>query len=228
MVRRDDMRERIIAAAADLLGTEGQEAVTTRSVSAAAGVQPPAIYRLFGDMQGLLDTVAADGFARYLAEKKDRPPSADPIDDLRAGWDLHVEFGLRHPAHYRLMYQQHGAHEAARQAQEILRGILRRAAAAGWLRVPVERAARMVHAGSMGVTLALISLPPGERDLTVSAALRESVLAALTVNEPGVSERDPVRHAVALRTLLGEMEGGFTPGERALLGELLDRFGEPA
>ncbi|MFE0152370.1 TetR/AcrR family transcriptional regulator [Nonomuraea sp. NPDC059007] len=228
MVRRDDMRERIIAAAADLLAAEGQEAVTTRSVSAAAGVQPPAIYRLFGDMQGLLDTVAADGFARYLAEKKDRAPSADPIDDLRAGWDLHVEFGLRHPAHYRLMYQQHGADEAARQAQEILRGILRRAAAAGLLRVPVERAAQMVHASSMGVTLTLISLPPGERDLTLSAALRESVLAALTVNEPGGPERDPVRHAVALRALLGEMEGGFTPGERALLGELLDRFGEPA
>ncbi|MFI6599409.1 TetR/AcrR family transcriptional regulator [Nonomuraea sp. NPDC050536] len=224
MVRREDMRERIIAAAADLLETEGQESVTTRSVSAAAGVQPPAIYRLFGDMQGLLDAVAADGFTRYLAEKKDQAPSGDPIDDLRIGWDLHVEFGLRHPAHYRLMYQQHASDEAARQAQEILREMLRRAAAAGLLRVPVERAAQMVHAACMGVTLSLISLPPEERQLTVSTAVRESVLAAIAVQEPGAAERDPVRHAVALRTLVEEMEGGFTPGERMLLAELLDRI----
>ncbi|MFI6501834.1 TetR/AcrR family transcriptional regulator [Nonomuraea typhae] len=224
MAKREDMRERIIAAAADLLGTQGQESVTTRSVSAAAGVQPPAIYRLFGDMQGLLDAVAADGFTRYLAEKKDQPPSGDPIDDLRAGWDLHVEFGLRHPAHYRLMYQQHAADDPARQAQEILREMLNRAAAAGLLRVPVERAAQMIHAASMGVTLSLISVPPEERQLAVSAALRESVLAAISVQEPAVHQDDPVRHAVALRTLVAEMEGGFTPGERMLLAELLDRI----
>ncbi|MFI6906112.1 TetR/AcrR family transcriptional regulator [Nonomuraea sp. NPDC050394] len=222
MARREDMRERIIAAAADLLAAGGQESVTTRSVSAAAGVQPPAIYRLFGDMQGLLDAVAAEGFARYLSEKKDQPLSADPIDDLRAGWDLHVEFGLRHPAHYRLMYQ-HATDEAARQTQEILRAILLRAAAAGLLRVPVERAAQIVHAACMGLTLSLISLPPEERDLPASAALRESVLAAITGQEPDAAERDPVRHAVALRALLEETEGGFTPGERTLFGELLDR-----
>ena len=27
-----------------------------------------------------------------------------PLADLRAGWDLHVEFGLSHPAIYLLMY----------------------------------------------------------------------------------------------------------------------------
>ena len=62
-------RERIVEAAAQLLATGGREAVSTRAVSAAAGVQAPTIYRLFGDKQGLLDAVASRGFADYLRTK---------------------------------------------------------------------------------------------------------------------------------------------------------------
>ena len=50
--------ERMLRAAADLLQTGGIEAVSTRAVAAAAGVQPPTIYRQFGDKDGLLDAVA--------------------------------------------------------------------------------------------------------------------------------------------------------------------------
>lgn len=28
----------------------------------------------------------------------------DPVDDMRRGWDIHVDFGLRHPTFYLLMY----------------------------------------------------------------------------------------------------------------------------
>ncbi|MGC4948582.1 TetR family transcriptional regulator, partial [Streptomyces sp. DT224] len=40
-------RRRIIAAATRLLAEKGREAVSTRAVGAAAGVQAPTIYRLF-------------------------------------------------------------------------------------------------------------------------------------------------------------------------------------
>jgi len=56
--RRTDGGQRIVRAAAELLTKGGLDAVSTRAVSAAAGVQPPAIYRRFGDMQGLLDAAA--------------------------------------------------------------------------------------------------------------------------------------------------------------------------
>src|SRR4051794_36006940 len=52
-------RDRILQAAARLLAEGGREAVSTRAVSRAAGVQAPTIYRQFGDMQGLLDAVAS-------------------------------------------------------------------------------------------------------------------------------------------------------------------------
>ena len=58
--QKPDARARILRAATELLATGGRDAVTTRAVSAAAGVQPPTIYRHFGDMQGLFEAVARD------------------------------------------------------------------------------------------------------------------------------------------------------------------------
>ena len=97
-------RERILQAAARLLAEGGREAVSTRAVSRAAGVQAPTIYRQFGDMQGLLDAVASHGYATYLASKRERATHHDPVEDLRRGWNLHIDFGLANPALYILMY----------------------------------------------------------------------------------------------------------------------------
>ncbi len=76
--------------------------MSTRAVSAAAGVQPPTIYRLFGDKQGLLDAVATHGFMAYLNDKTDLKPGDNPVEDLCTGGDLHV--GLANPALFSLMY----------------------------------------------------------------------------------------------------------------------------
>ncbi|HEY0937917.1 MAG TPA: helix-turn-helix domain-containing protein, partial [Trebonia sp.] len=54
---RDQTRAHLVEVAAELLASQGPDAVTTRSVALAAGVQAPAIYRLFGDKGGLLDAV---------------------------------------------------------------------------------------------------------------------------------------------------------------------------
>jgi hypothetical protein len=40
---------KVLKAASELLDSGGVEAVSTRAVAAAAGVQPPTIYRKFGD-----------------------------------------------------------------------------------------------------------------------------------------------------------------------------------
>src|SRR5437764_7635674 len=89
-----DSRARILRAATELLAGGGRNAVTTRAVSAAAGVQAPTIYRQFGDMQGLLDVVARETLAVHVDEQATRPPTNDPVEDLRRGWDLHIAFGL--------------------------------------------------------------------------------------------------------------------------------------
>src|SRR4051794_13063467 len=97
-------RDRILRAAAALLEREGRDAVSTRAVGTAAGVQAPTLYRLFGDKAGLLQAVAAYGFESYLVQKHGLDESDDPVADLRRGWDMHVQFGLSRPAFYMLMY----------------------------------------------------------------------------------------------------------------------------
>ena len=80
-----------------LLRLSARDAVTTRAVAEAAGVQPPVLYRLFRDKRGLLDAVAEHGFALYLSDKREISPEEDPVAFLRAGWARHVRFGLLHP-----------------------------------------------------------------------------------------------------------------------------------
>src|ERR1700759_3673114 len=97
-------RAQLVEVAAKLLATEGPEAVTTRSVALAAGVQAPTIYRLFGDKNGLLQAVAEHGFVSYMARKHPIEADDDPVENLRAGWELHIGFGLANPELFRLMH----------------------------------------------------------------------------------------------------------------------------
>jgi AcrR family transcriptional regulator len=225
-VAADNARDRIAAVAARLLADGGREAVSTRAVSAAAGIQAPTIYRLFGDMQGLLDAVATHGFTTYLHSKTSREPGPDPVEDLRAGWDLHVGFGLANPALYSLMYSEPRPGEsspAAAAAAEVLAVQIRRIAEAGRLRVGEKLAAQLVHAAGSGTTLALIALPEDRRDPALSRLAREALIAAITTDAAVVAEPGPAGAAVSLRAALPQTSA-LTAPERALLTEWLDRI----
>ncbi len=222
----DSTRDRIIAAAVGLLNGGGREAVSTRAVCAAAGVQAPAIYRHFGDKQGLLDAVATHGLTTYLRGKTDRSPDADPVEDLRSGWDEHVAFGLANPALYALMYgdpRPGATTPAANAAAEILAAKIHRIAEAGRLQIGEERAAQLVHAAGSGVTLSLIALPEERRDLALSVLGRETVIAAITTGGATVATSGPVAAAVTLRSVLPRTTV-LTPHERTLLQDWLDRI----
>jgi len=236
MAKKDrlDPAERMVRAAAGLLASGGREAVSTRAVSAAAGVQAPTIYRRFGDMQGLLDAAASRSFTDYLQKKKTRPREADPVDDLRRGWDLHVEFGLSNPAVYALLYgdpRPDARPAVVREGDAILRGLVQRIAEAGRLRVSVDRAARMMHAAGRGVTLSLISTPAEERDRGLSEATREAILSVIATGastaEKGSNDDVAARRAVALKAVLRKSRA-LTPAEADLLSEWLDRLSSSA
>lgn len=234
-----DARERLVRSAVRLLADGGREAVTSRAVSALAGVQAPAIYRQFGDMRGLLNAAAQETLAEYVRQKATRERvdgerAADPIEALRRGWDLHVAFGLANPAVYVLIYGDPTAAAdapAERDGQAILHGLVARAAEAGRLRVGVPHAARMIAAACRGVTLALLGTPPEAHDPRLSDAMREAVLTAITVAPtsdgapnaaPGVAR--VAARAVALRAVLAEAPAVLSPAEQHLFGEWLDRL----
>ncbi|GIH13396.1 TetR/AcrR family transcriptional regulator [Rugosimonospora africana] len=225
-----DVRERILDATARLLVESGSDALSTRAVAAAANVQAPTLYRIFGDKRGLIEAVTAYGFERYLEGKQAAGASEDPIEDLRHGWDVHVEFALTHPTFYALMYQNvRPGHTpaAATEAHEILLGILRRVAHAGRLRVPVEAAATMLHAAGLGVALTLIAQPEQQRDGELSARVREAVLDAIATGTHPVRDETAsplAARALALDAALPETPDRLTPAETALLRQWLRRL----
>ncbi|MDJ1135858.1 TetR/AcrR family transcriptional regulator [Streptomyces iconiensis] len=222
---RERTRQRVVEAAIDLLTRGGRDAVTTRAVADAAGLQPPAIYRLFGDKEGLLDAVVEYGFGAFIATKHIDPDPPDLIEDLRAGWDVAVEFGLANPALFTLMYAEptRTASPAFKAGMEMLMGRIRRLAAGGWLRVDEELAAQIIHATARGAVLTWLSVPEDRRDPALLSTLRESMVAAVTRQQPAVRDAGPAGAARALRARLPE-QTILSSAERHLLREWLNRL----
>jgi AcrR family transcriptional regulator len=222
-----DTRDRILRAATRLLVEADGEPVSTRAVCTAAGVGAPTLYHHFGDKRGLFDAVAARGFEEYLAGKRAQGSTGDPVEDLRRGWDLHIEYAVTHPAFYTLMYGTPRTPAAADEAYGILLGLVEAVARAGRLRVPVATAARMIHAAGVGVALTLIASPSGDAgDRDASVRTREAVLAAVTDSGAEDAAGAPLAsRAVALKAALQTApRTGLTASEAALLGEWLDRL----
>jgi AcrR family transcriptional regulator len=221
---RDRTRVQLVEVAARLLATEGPDAVTTRSVALAAGVQAPTIYRLFGDKSGLLDAVVAHGFASYVAQKH-IDPDADPVQGLRAGWELHVGFGLANPELFRLMHtalRTPGGRAAASTGVGVLQARVHGVAEAGRLRVTERRAVELIQAAGTGVVLTLIDQAEGERDDALADTAWESVCATI-LTDASAAVTGPAAAAVTLRAALPGLTA-LTSAERALLGDWLDRI----
>lgn len=223
-------RNRVLKVALALLTKQGRDAVTTRDVAEAAKVQPPVLYRLFRDKNSLLDAVAAYGFAAYIAKKQPPESKSDPVDALRAGWDLHVEFGLANPELYRLMYvdaRPRSDSPAAQQALGLLEQHLERVAVAGRLRVSVARACALYHAAAIGIVLHLLAIAPEQRDLALSAIARDHALSGITNGASSTTDSTLPAVANQMSALLSkgsDEQSMFSDAERSLLSEWLDRL----
>jgi AcrR family transcriptional regulator len=221
----DILRTRILLAASKLISSDGPDAATTRAIAAAADVQAPAIYRIFGDKRGLLDAATEHGLATYVAEKSAREPHADPVEDLRLGWNVHVSFGLAHPGLFSVMSNVSGSQKpslAVVAGTQLVQMRVSRIAQAGRLKVSEDRAVALIHSTCVGTVLTLLGQPEGQRDLSLSKAAREAVLAAITA-ETTSDECHEIAAAVTLRACLDNNDV-LSAGEKHLLSELLDRI----
>ncbi|OLT01898.1 TetR family transcriptional regulator [Pseudonocardia sp. CNS-004] len=219
------MRTRMLDAAEELLDASPDRDIATRAVCDAVGVGAPVLYRLFGDKNGLLSALVDYGFDRYLATKRAAAPSADPVVDLRNGWDTHVEFATAHPAVYRLMFSPGFATvpSAAQEAMRLLREVLDRCAAAGLLRVDPDAAAQMIMSANIGVALNLVTQPENYLDPQLSRRVRDAVHAAVLTPERTDDDHDPddrgplVVAALQLAAVLRDRPAELGEPETALL-----------
>jgi len=176
-----DTETAILDAAAALLEAQGPDGLTTRAVCEAAGVKSPTLYHHFGDKDGLARALIQRGLADFMQRKHKPPASADPLEQLRAGWDVALEFALKRPALYALLSQHVRAQPAlVADAYALMYSRVQRLVDMGRFRGPVDLAARAVWAASQGA-LSLVQQGASRKDIeAVSDLLFDAVVEQLS------------------------------------------------
>jgi AcrR family transcriptional regulator len=104
--RTPQMREHVLQAALELLGSDGIAQFTTRRLAGRAGTSTPAVYELFGDKAGLVREVFFEGF-RMLGEQLEQGErTQDPKADLIAVTKSVRMFVREHPVLAELMFSR--------------------------------------------------------------------------------------------------------------------------
>jgi AcrR family transcriptional regulator len=226
---------RIIEAAAALLAKSVDGDVSTREICDAAGVTAPTLYHHFGDKESLLRAVVDFGWTDFLKSKRTVAVVVhDHVgDDIRAGWNNHIEFALKNPNFYRLMWAPGVAPNsvALAEAHRMLYDRMKLGASRGQLRVSPAMAARIVMSATVGAALALITQPEHYTDDSFSKQLLEAVIGFVAVGvatkRQGRTRRAAPQStsissvAATLSSKLESEPNPLTPAERQLLQQWL-------
>ena len=97
-----DLRAALLTTAMDLL--ERGEPFSIRAVAREAGVSPTAPYRHFPDREALESALAAQGLRDLKADLTRGRDLPNNVDELAEFGVAYVEFALRRPALFRLMF----------------------------------------------------------------------------------------------------------------------------
>ncbi|MFZ0962025.1 MAG: TetR/AcrR family transcriptional regulator [Terriglobia bacterium] len=101
-----NLKQALLKASLDLIRKAGPGAFTLREVARRAGVSHNAPYRHFRDKEELLAALAAEGFDRLTAAMTKAAESASgALQGFRASGRGYVEFALRYPQHFAVMFE---------------------------------------------------------------------------------------------------------------------------
>ena len=141
---KEDLRRAILDAAGSLFLEHGYEGLSMRQIAERIGYSATTIYRYYEDKDDLLFAIVHEGFLRFGGQlTKAAQSSGDPRERLAALGHAYIEFGLRNPVYYRLMFMQRFdfLFESRAEQQEpmvdsfaVLRGAVEQAMRAGVLR----------------------------------------------------------------------------------------------
>ena len=107
---RQEVRRKILDAARELFAAEGYDAVTMRKVADAIEYSPTAIYLHFPDKETLVRELCAEDFLTLAKAFQRLGREPDPVERIRKIGMAYVDFGLKHPNHYRLMFMTASPH----------------------------------------------------------------------------------------------------------------------
>lgn len=181
-----DLRAALLAAAEAELAERGMEAFSLRSVAKRAGVSHAAPAHHFGDAQGLLTALAAEGFRQFLVAQAAREAVADkdPASQLVAAGLGYVDFAMARPTIFRLMWQSNrpdfAQPELAQASRAAFQHLVDQSMAAGGRSASDEAAVWAMAHGladllAAGRLKGIGSLPPEARDKMVAEMMRRAL-----------------------------------------------------
>lgn len=160
---RADARRAILDATEALLVEDGFEAFSMRRLAERCGYTAPTIYHYFGDKQTLIDELVEERCGVLLRGLKRVPQTEDALATLRAMCLAFARFGLRYPAHYRLLSvredQERTQPPSAEAARALMQGPLEKLAAEGRLLASFDAAGQALWAYLHGHILLRTSRP---------------------------------------------------------------------
>ncbi len=96
-------RSRILDAARELIREHGYEKLTIRKIADRIEYSPMSLYNHFADKDDILVALAREGFAK-IGKALPKPGSGEPLAVLRKAMLQYVDFGLKHPDEYELVF----------------------------------------------------------------------------------------------------------------------------
>lgn len=159
-----DLPNALRRAAAEVIVERGLGNFSLREVARRAGVSHTAPAHHFGDMQGLLTSLAAEGFT-LLADAMERAMEGvdDPVERLVRIGQVYVNFAGTNPAHFDVMFREDvvdAEHEsvtlAGTRAFDLLHQTVLRLLEAEQLDVPIDVATSLFWSAVQG----LVALAP--------------------------------------------------------------------
>ena len=157
-LRTPELRERVLAAAVELLEADGVGGFTTRRVAAQADTSPPALYELFGDRAGLVREVFFEGFRLLHARLDEVHQSDDAEADLRRLATIIRVFVLENPIIAEVMFSKPFA-DFAPGPDEVRAGIAARAHIVGQVERCVQ--AGIIQGDATDIAHVLLALTLG-------------------------------------------------------------------
>lgn len=172
---RSETRDKILDAARELFIKEGFDGVSMRKVAEKIEYSPTAIYVHFANKEELFLELCHSDFHRLAEKFLKLAQIPDPVEKLRQIGRAYIEFGLKNPNHYRMMFmtahpqipdhveRDMGKGNPEEDAYEFLRLTVEEAMRAGAFRDDLTNAdliAQTLWAASHGV----VSLQIAKRD----------------------------------------------------------------
>lgn len=102
---KENLRHEILDAARELFVAEGYENVSMRKIAEKIDYSPTTIYLYFKDKTELLREICEASFAKLGDELiRSRNEGGSPLEVLRRGLLVYVDFGLSNPHHYDVVF----------------------------------------------------------------------------------------------------------------------------